>query len=115
MRSALALIVLLAGCADPPADAPTLTVRALYLGPMYEGQAMNADHEAIPERMPAMRMPFRVVDPAVLEGLAEGGPVRLTLDSASLAVVAVEPLPAGTPLDLEDIDDREVTILPDDS
>ena len=109
-----ALVVLLAlvGCADAPPDAPTLTVRALYLEPMYDGQAMMVDHEPIPERMPAMRMPFRVTDPALLDGLAESTAVRLTLDSASLAVVAVEPLPAGTLLDLEAIDE-EVVILPE--
>ena len=114
MRFALVLLALTAGCADAPADAPTLTVRALYIEPMYDGQAMMAEHEAIPDRMPAMRMPFRVADPAVLDGLVEGGPVQLTLDSASLAVVAVEPLPAGTALELEAAGDREVIILPED-
>ena len=113
----LALLALcsaaLAACADGPPEAPTLTVRALYLAPLYDGQAMDVEHEAIPDRMPAMRMPFRVADPAVLEGLAEGAAVRLTLDSASLAVVAVEPLPAGTVLDLEGVDDGEVSILPE--
>ena len=113
MRPLLILLVLSVGCADAPPKAPTLTVRAVYLESMYDGQAMNVDHEAIPDRMPAMRMPFRVVDPAVLEGLAESTAVRLTLDSASLAVVAVEALPDTTALDLEAIDDRGGAFVPD--
>ena len=113
MRLLLALLAFV-GCADEPSEAPTLTVRALYLEPMYDGQAMMVDHEAIPDRMPAMRMPFRVVDPSVLAGLAESTAVRLTLDSASLAVIGIEALSPGTVLDLEDIDDGDVVILPED-
>ena len=104
MRPFLLVLLSLApaiGCADAPAvEAPVVRVRGIYLEPMYEGAAMLVDHEAIPERMPAMQMAMRVASPALLEGLEEGAPVMMTLDSASLDVVAVEPLPQGTPLDL---------------
>ena len=95
----LPLLLALGACAEPPAP-PTLTVRALYVGPLYDGQAMQTDHEAVPGRMPAMRMAFRVRDPSALDGVPPG-PVALTLDSASLVVVGVAALPAGTALDLD--------------
>ncbi|WP_412060234.1 copper-binding protein [Rubrivirga sp. IMCC45206] len=101
VRTAVAL-ALLAGCAEP--RAPTLQVRAVYLEPMYDGQAMRVDHEAIPEVMPAMEMPLSVASPDLLADLAPGAIVRLTLDSASFRVLDVERLPAGTALTLADED-----------
>lgn len=118
MRALLVLLALaLAACGDSPqpeSPAATLTVRALYVESMYDGQAMMVNHEAIPDRMPAMRMPFRVTEPALLDGVPQGAPVRLTLDSTSLVVVAIETLPAGTDLDLHEggDDGQGVVILP---
>ena len=110
MRIALALLAL-GACADAPAGPPaTLSVRGVYVRPVYDGQAMMVDHEAIPGRMPPMRMAFRLDEPGLLDRVTEGDRVRLTLDSASLAVVGVEPLPAGTDLDLEAVDERGVVI-----
>ena len=115
MRALLTLaLVALGACADAPPEPPTLRVRGVYLQPMFQGEAMEVDHEAIPGRMPAMRMPFRVADPSVLDGLPEGAAVRLTLDSASLRVLDVETLPAGTPLDLEPTAGGGAVIVPDD-
>lgn len=94
----LAALLLVAACAEPAP--PTLTVRGVYVEPQFDGQAALVDHEAIPGRMDAMQMGMRVQDPGAFDGIAPGTAVRLTLDSASLAVVAAEPLPAGTPLDL---------------
>ena len=103
-RSALlALAVALAACAGdaPEAEAPaTVSVRAVFVAPLYDGAAATVDHEAVPGWMPAMRMDLRVASPALLDGLAGGDPVRLTLDSLSLEVVGVEPLPPGTALTL---------------
>lgn len=114
MRALLALALLAFGaCADaPPDDGPTVTVRGVYVEPVFEGQAMRVDHEAIPGRMPAMAMDFRVDSPALLDGLAEGGPVRLTLDSASLKVLDVEALPAGTDLTLDSGGDGGAVFVP---
>ena len=90
----------LAGCAAEP-ERPTLDVRARYVGPAFGGEAATVEHEAIPGRMPAMRMALAVADPALLDGLAPGALVTLRLDSARLQVVGVEPLPPGTTLNLE--------------
>ncbi|MDT0630682.1 hypothetical protein [Rubrivirga litoralis] len=92
------MLLAVAACAEPAP--PTLTVRGVYVGPQFEGQAALVDHETIPGRMDAMQMGMRVEEPGAFDGIAPGTPVRLTLDSASLAIVAAESLPAGTPLDL---------------
>ena len=117
MARVLLLASLLVGCGDAPAPeaAATLTVRGVYVQPAYGGEAILVDHEAIPDRMPAMRMPFRLYTPALLDRLAQGAIVRLTLDSASLTVVDVETLPFDTTLELEPGPrGRGVGIVPDD-
>ena len=98
----LAALAALAACADAPPDGPTVAVRGVFVEPLFDGQAIRVDHEAVPGLMPAMRMALRTASPDLTDGLAPGDKVRLTLDSASLAVVAVEPLPAATPLVLHD-------------
>ena len=102
VRALLALAVFALGaCADAPPDAgPTLSVRGLYIEPLFDGEAIRVNHEAIPDRMPAMVMDFRLGTPTLADDLAEGTPVRLTLDSASLRVLDVEALPSETDLDL---------------
>ncbi len=91
----------LGACADAPAEEPaTVEVRGVFVESMYDGQAMLVNHEAIPGRMPAMRMAFRLATPALLDGIAGGTPVRLTLDSTSLEVLDVDGLPSGTALEL---------------
>ena len=105
MRPALIALcaAALAACADaPPPGGPTVTVRGVFVEPVFDGQAIRVDHEAVPGLMPPMRMALRVASPGLADGLAPGDKVRLTLDSTSLAVVAVDPLPAGTPLVLHD-------------
>lgn len=105
MRVLLALLAVTVGaCADAPAEPPasaTLTVRAVYIQPMYGGEAMLVTHEAIPDRMPAMRMPFRLYTPALLDSLTEGAKVALTVDSASLEVIDIRVLPFETMLNLD--------------
>lgn len=98
-RAVVLGLVLLAGCGEPPE--PTLPVRGVYMRPMYDGQAAVIDHEAIPDRMPAMEMPFQVAEPALLDGLEPGTKVRIQVDSVSLTTIrAIEPLPPATPLEL---------------
>lgn len=102
MRAALALLAAAAvGCAEAEPPEPTVQIRAVYLAPLYDGQAARLDHEAVPGRMPSMEMAFRIRRPGALEGITPGTPVVVTVDSASLTqILAVEPLPAGTLLDL---------------
>lgn len=100
MRVALPLALLLAGCGAPEAPA-TVDVRGVYLRSLYDGQAAVLDHEAVPGRMPAMEMDFRVPDATLFANIPPGAPVRVTVDSLSLTrVLAVERLPDGTALDL---------------
>ena len=94
----LAGLIAVGACAEPAP--PTITVRAVYVGPRFEGEAALVDHEAIPGRMDAMRMGMRVETPGAFDGIAPGTAVRLTLDSLSLAIVGAEPLPEGVTLDL---------------
>lgn len=112
------LLALAAGCAgepEPPPPAGSLLVRAVYIEPAFDGQAILVDHEAIPGRMPAMRMPFRLYTPALLDSLTEGARVALTLDSASLEVIDVRALPFETVLQLDpgDGNGRGGVVLPD--
>ena len=105
---ALAAAFAFAACADVPPDAEPakLVVRGVYIQPMYGGEAMFVNHEAIPGRMPAMQMAFRVYTPALLDSLSEGARVALTLDSASLEVIDVETLPFETVLNLDPGDEN---------
>ena len=103
MRPVLALSLLaVAGCGgapEPPVE--TTPVRGVYVETLYDGQAVQIDHEAIPGEMDAMEMAFRVADPSLLDGLAPGDKIAFRVDS-TLKIVAVEPLPPDTPLALRD-------------
>ncbi len=119
MRFLLFAAVLAAACADAPADAPAdrapkVVVRAVYIQPMYGGDAMLVNHEAIPGRMPAMQMALRLYTPALLDSVTEGARVSLTLDSASLEVLGIETLPFETDLNLDpgDANGRGGIVLP---
>ena len=117
-RLAILLLALLAlGCAEPPAEvdepargeaAPaeeagrSYTVRGVFLGPLYDGQAATVRHEAVPGLMPAMEMELRLDAPALLDGLTPGDPIRFRLEDrgGGLRVTEIERLPDGTVLDL---------------
>ncbi|MEM1117662.1 MAG: copper-binding protein [Bacteroidota bacterium] len=97
----LLLALALAACASEEATPPTVEVRGVYVRPLFDGQAAEIDHEAVGDRMPAMRMDVRVADPAVLAGLAPGDTAVFALDSTSLTTIwAARPLSPATPLDL---------------
>ena len=117
MRYLVFALTALVACADAPPEPPsaTLVVRGVYVKSMYGGEAMLVNHEAIPDRMPAMQMAFRLYTPALLDSLTEGARVALTVDSASLEVVDVRTLPFDTVLNLEPSrgDGRGGTVLPD--
>ena len=105
MTRALASLAVLfvAGCASEPEVPPPVEMRGVYLGPRFDGEAASVDHEAIGDRMPAMRMDVRVGDPSVLDGVAPGDTVVFRVDSVSLTTIwGGEPLPPGTTRDLYD-------------
>lgn len=106
-----ALALGIAACAAEP-ERPVVSVRALYLEPLYGGEAARVEHEAIEDWMPAMEMALSVTDPALLDGLEPGDPVTLRLDSLSLRIVGVEPLPPGTVLDLPPDEEPEGIVVP---
>ena len=122
MRTALAfgLAVLAVGCSDPAPDSESeiatfedtdlsgggeRTVRAVFVGPALGGAAATVEHEEIPGTMPAMRMDVALAREDLIDGLAAGDKVVLTIASRDsgpgFVVTDVEPLPDGTVLDLE--------------
>lgn len=100
----LPAMLLLSGCggtdAPEPAEEPSYATRGVYVGPQYGGQAAVIDHEAIPGTMEAMRMTFRLDDPAVLDTLQPGDKVAFDLVDTERGYLArnLERLPDTTTL-----------------
>jgi Cu/Ag efflux protein CusF len=72
------------------------TARGIVRSMIPKLGAVFLTHEALPGLMDAMTMGFQVDDPALLDGLRPGDPVRFTLrrDGERLVVVAIEKVPA---------------------
>ena len=93
--------------ADAAADAsdePTsYTVRGIYVGPVFDGQAMRVDHEAIPGFMEAMTMDLEMAAPNVIDGIEPGDKIQFTLKvrEYDIVVESAETLPPDTELELE--------------
>ena len=115
---ALGLALLVAGCSDPAPAAEVATfentespesgertVRAVFVGPALGGAAATVEHEEIPGVMPAMRMDVALGRSDLIDGLAAGDKIRMTIVARGAGpgflVTGVEPLPADTVLDLE--------------
>ncbi len=112
-RPALLLVLALigTGCAERPSeDAPapddspsvedahvSYTLRGVFRGALHDGEAASIDHEALEGIMPAMRMDLRVADPALLDGLRPGAPIRFRMEDRGFGfrITEVEPLPPG--------------------
>lgn len=94
-----ALLVGCGGAESPPAE-PTYATRGVYVGPQYGGQAAVIAHEAIPGTMDAMRMTFRLDDPAVLDTLRPGDKLAFDLVDTERGYAArnLERLPDTTTL-----------------
>lgn len=103
-RFAVLLALALAACGNAaPAPEAVVTVRAVFVEPLFEGQAARFDHEAVPGWMDAMTMPFAVSEPSLVADLPPGTKVEIQIDTTAGAnVVAVERLPAATELRLQD-------------
>ena len=90
---------------DDATSEDELAVRAVFIESLYDGDAVMVEHEAIPDQMPAMRMPFALERSDLIGGLSEGDKVLLTLRTSDtgpgLIVTAIERLPEDTELTLE--------------
>lgn len=76
----LALVAL--GCAKKEAkqtDLVTFPLRGMVVNVDSTDRTIMIAHEAIPDYMPAMTMPFKVKDPSLLRGVHEGDSVGATL------------------------------------
>jgi Cu/Ag efflux protein CusF len=70
---------LVAACGRNGAKAPQerlYDVKGVVVSVAPEKQTITVDHEDIPGLMKAMKMPFRVDDPKLLEGIREGDRVQ---------------------------------------
>jgi protein SCO1/2 len=94
-------VALLIGCGETEAPPePAYPTRGVYVGPQYGGQAAVIAHEAIPGTMEAMRMTFRLDDPAVLDTLRPGDKLAFDLVDTERGYAArnLERLPDTTTL-----------------
>ena len=78
-------------------------MRGRFLGPTFQGEAMQVAHEEIPGVMEAMTMAFRLADPAEIEGLEPGTPIAFdwVVEGLSSQATNLKVLPADTELNLE--------------
>ena len=126
---ALALTIALIGCKKPesqragaaaptarepqPTSMPVATATTKYhargrvvratFSKAGEGVSIVVDHEDIPGLMDAMRMQFRLIDPAIASRFHPGDKIAFDLaeqPEGDEAVTRVTPLPADTPLRL---------------
>ncbi len=102
-HSVLPLLIagaLLFGCREE--NRTQYTVRGLYRGAAFGGEAFVVDHEAIPGYMEAMRMTLRVKNPALLSGLTAGDKIEfdLVVEPTETYVEKITVLPEDTPLQL---------------
>ncbi|MEX0599799.1 MAG: copper-binding protein, partial [Rhodothermales bacterium] len=99
----IALLILTAGCAGER----TYEVRGRVAGFGDDAHTLIVEHEDIPGLMPAMTMPFDVLDPTAIENLTVGDAIAFRLsmtgdrswieDITVLADDAVAEHPAGRP------------------
>ncbi len=98
-------VVVLAGCGAEPTTQQVYSVRGQFVSPAYGGEAMLVDHEPIPGYMEAMRMTFRLEDPAELHAVSSGDKIRFEFVVREDGAFArgIEVLPPETELDLAEI------------
>lgn len=98
----LVSLTVLAGCRSEP-ETRSVRVRGLYVGPQFDGLVAVIDHEDIPGIMGAMRMGFRLEDPAELASIPKGSPIvfDLVMQGDEWYIRRLEVLPDSTRLVLE--------------
>lgn len=79
-------------------------VRGRYLGPAFDGEAMQVAHETIPDVMEAMTMAFRVEEPSELDRLKPGDPIAFewVIEGIGSHAEKIRVLPPDTVLELEE-------------
>ena len=109
MKYALWLLplLLIAGCGNgEPAvdpDAEVYQVRGRVVEILYDGEALRIDHERIDGYMEAMRMNFRLEDPAEAQLVQPGDLIRFeyVVTPRAQTIRNIHLLTPGTQLDLE--------------
>ena len=76
---ALSVVLAASGCGSPPEQVQRYELQGQILGIRPERQEVIVKHGDIANFMPAMTMPFKVKDPALLEGRAAGDLVQAIL------------------------------------
>ena len=103
------------GGGEEEADVRVYTVRGVFIGPQYNGQAALINHERIPGYMDAMRMALRVASAETLAGIEPGAKIQfeLVVNGDDAYVDSIERLPDSTALDLAEAPVREGLIRTD--
>lgn len=99
--SAVLLVVWLLGlaaCDGGPAS-QSGTTRGVVVGVDRAAGEITLDHEAVPGLMEAMKMPFPVADPKILEGVQPGQQVEFDVEyrGGMYTVQAIRPAPPSSP------------------
>ncbi|HRP97870.1 MAG TPA: efflux RND transporter periplasmic adaptor subunit, partial [Rhodocyclaceae bacterium] len=87
------------GAGDEPAGAPRYATNGAFEDFFADTGTVMLAHEAIPDlQWPAMSMEFGLADPALIEGLESGTPIRFEFEdrgNGEFVVVAIEPADAA--------------------
>jgi len=99
--SAVLLVVWLLGlaaCDGGPAS-QSGTTRGVVVGVDRAAGEITLDHEAVPGLMEAMKMPFPVSDPQILEGVEPGQQVEFDVEyrGGMFTVTAIRRTPSPSP------------------
>lgn len=103
LASVIGLAFSVSACgSEDEADVRVYTVRGVFVGAQYNGQAAIINHERIPDYMDAMQMAFRVARTETLAGIEPGAKIRfdLVVTDEDAYVDGIERLPDSTRLDL---------------
>jgi protein SCO1/2 len=94
----VAWLLAVAACDGGPASRSGST-RGVVVAVNRDAGEITLDHEAVPGLMEAMKMPFPVADPKILEGVQPGQQVEFDVEyrGGMYTVQAIRPAPPSSP------------------